>query len=97
MPGAVTMTNVLVANATGSAASSPALATLSICAVSAEAKTSAVAPWVNWVARSEDPAKLNLTSVPGLSALKRVPIWVNALFSEAAANTTIDRPDGELE
>src|SRR6476469_4414618 len=56
--------------------------------VSAEAKTSAGAPWVNWVTRSEEPAKENSTDVPGLSVLNCSPMAVNVDFSEAAANTT---------
>lgn len=65
LSGAVTITSVLLANGTGSPSSRPASATLSIWAVLAEAKTSAPAPSVSWVARSEDPAKLNSTPTPG--------------------------------
>lgn len=68
-PGAVTMTSVLAAKFVGFPASSPALTTVSICAVSADANTSALAPCVSWVASSEEPAKSNSTPLPGLSAL----------------------------
>lgn len=81
------MTRVLEAKFVGSAASRPALATTSICAVSAEANTSAVAPWVSWVASSEEPANSNSIPVPGFWALNRSAIWVNAGRSDAAANT----------
>ncbi|CNI07791.1 Uncharacterised protein [Mycobacterium tuberculosis] len=47
LPGAVTMTNVLAAKFVGLPFTRPALTTVSICAVSADAKTSAVAPCVN--------------------------------------------------
>jgi len=58
----------------------------------AEAKTSAGAPEVIWVARPELAPKLNVTFTPGCAASNRLPIAVNASFSEAAANTVID-PD----
>ena len=55
--------------------------------VSAEAKTSAGAPWVICVTRSEEPAKLSVTLVPGFLASKSLASWVNVDFSEAAAKT----------
>src|SRR3978361_971480 len=70
LPGAVTMTRVLAAKFVGSAASKPGFASGSLCAVSADANTSAVAPWVRLFANSEEPAKLNSTLTPGLSAFK---------------------------
>jgi hypothetical protein len=94
------MTRVLVAKFVGAAANKPAFATVCICAVSADAKTSALAPWVRLFANSEEPAKLNSSLTPGLSALNRWPIWVNTCLSEAAANTTTDLeswPDGAVE
>src|ERR1700753_4431397 len=84
------MTNVLEAKFVGSPANSPALVTVAICAVSADANTSAFAPCVNCVASSEDPPKSKSTPLPGLSVLNCWLIWVNAGLSEAAANTTID-------
>jgi hypothetical protein len=50
-------------------------------------------------ANSEEPAKLNSSLTPGLSALNRSPIWVKTCLSEAAANTTKDLesgPDGAV-
>src|SRR6478609_8307611 len=82
------MVKVLDAKSTGAPSSSPAAAALSMLRVSAEAKTSAGAPWVNWVTRSEEPAKENSTDVPGLSVLNCSPMAVNVDFSDAAANTT---------
>ena len=64
--------------------------------VSAEAKTSAGAPWVIWVTRSEDPAKLRVTLVPGFLDSKSLANSVNVDFSEAAANTVID-PDNPVD
>jgi hypothetical protein len=88
------MTNVLDAKSTGLPAAKPALAIVSICARSADAKTSALAPWVNWVANSEEPAKSKSTPVSGFSVWNCPAIRVNAGFSEAAANTTIDPAAG---
>ena len=55
--------------------------------VSAEANTSAGAPCWIWVTRSEEPAKLNVTVVPGWAASNCCPSSVKVDFSEAAANT----------
>ena len=60
--------------------------------VSAEAKTSAGAPWVIGVTGSEDPAKLSVTLVPGFLASKSAASWVNVAFRDAAANT-VSVPD----
>ena len=57
--------------------------------VSAEAKTSAGAPWVIWVTRSEEPAKLNVTVVPGFVASNCSASSVKVAFSDAAAKTVI--------
>ena len=46
-PGGVTMVRILVANATGSPAITPASTALVMLVVSAEANTSARAPWVS--------------------------------------------------
>src|SRR5690242_21957363 len=86
------MVSVFDAKLTGSPASSPACAALSMFLVSAEANTSACAPWVNWVTRSDEPAKENSTSAPGLSALNCSPMLVNDFFNDAAANTVILPP-----
>ena len=55
--------------------------------VSAEANTSAGAPWVICVARSEEPAKLSVTLVPGFLASNSSASCVNVALSEAAAKT----------
>ena len=86
-PGGVTMVSVLVAKLTGSPATSPASVAFFMFAASAEANTSAGAPWVSWVTRSDEPAKLNVTFVPGLSFLNCSPNSVNVDFNDAAANT----------
>ena len=56
---------------------------------SAEANTSAGAPSVIWLTRSDDDPKLNSTRV-GVSRLKASPIAVNDSVSDAAAKTVID-------
>jgi hypothetical protein len=63
-PGGVTIVRVLLAKLTGSPVTRPASVALIMFFVSAEAKTSAGAPWVSWVTKSEDPAKLKVTLVP---------------------------------
>src|SRR3981081_4407176 len=88
-PGAVMMVRVFDANVTGSPAGRPALAALSMLVVAAEANTSAGAPWVSWVTRSEEPAKVNSTDAPGLSVLNCSPMSVKDFFSDAAAKTMI--------
>jgi hypothetical protein len=55
--------------------------------VSAEANTSAGAPWEICVARSEDPAKLSMTLVPGFRPSNSPARRVKVSFREAAANT----------
>ena len=96
LPGAVTIVSVLEAKLTGSPASRSAWAALSMFFVSAEANTSAGAPWVNWVTRSEEPAKENSMSVPGLSVLNCSPISVNDFFNDAAAKTMSFPPPSVL-
>ena len=56
-------------------------------AVSADANTSAGAPWLICVTSDEDAAKLNVTFAPGLAASNAVPISLNESVSDAAANT----------
>ena len=94
LDGGTAISRTLVAKSTGVPPTSFASASLAMFFVSAEAKTSAGAPWVIWVTRSEDPAKLRVTLVPGCLASKSVASSVNVDFSEAAANTVIepDRP-----
>src|SRR5919204_2721096 len=69
--------------------------TLSMLVVSAEAYTSAGAPCWIWVARAWLPAKLKVTLVPPLAAVKSPPSLVNAAVSEAAANTFSSPDDPE--
>src|SRR5664279_4571173 len=66
-------------------------------AVSAEANTSAGAPPISCVTRSEEPAKLKVTVEPGFSFSYVSPSSVNVFFSDAAANTVIapSVPDGD--
>src|SRR5215472_6629830 len=62
----------------------------------AEAKTSAGAPLVIWVARVELAPKLNLTVSPGWASWNCFPSWVKVSFSDDAANTVIV-PAGKAE
>jgi len=55
----------------------------------AEAKTSAGAPLVIWVARVELAPKLNLTVSPGWASWNCLPSWVKVSFSDDAAKTVI--------
>ena len=87
LPNGVTIVRVLVAKSTGVPAMAPASTALVMFAVSAEANTSAGAPWVSWVTRSDEPAKLKVTFVPGWSCSNRAPSSVNVFFNDAAANT----------
>ena len=66
-PGAVTITKVLDAKLIGSLPVRSALTTVSIWALSAEAKTSAFAPWANLLASSAEVANSKSTVAPGLS------------------------------
>src|SRR5262245_34157424 len=70
-----------------SAATCSDLTTTSICAWLADAKTSAGAPLVICADRSCDPAKLNVTFVPGLADSKFLPTSVNDSVRDAAAKT----------
>src|SRR3954454_16517274 len=65
-------------------------------ASSADAKTSAGAPWLICVARVEEEAKLNFTDAPGLADSNALPISVNAPVRDAAANTVIVPVAGRL-
>ncbi len=91
-PGETAIVRVLEAKFTGWPVSSPAADALSMFLVSAEANTSAWAPWVSWVTRSEDPAKENSTDAPGFCLPNSSPIWVKVFFSDAAANTMTFTP-----
>ena len=67
-PAGTAISRWFAVNTVGSSAS-PASVTTAICGSSAEANTSAGAPWVIWVASAELPAKLNWMSRSGLSAV----------------------------
>ena len=86
-PGGTTMVSVFVAKLPGSPATRSSPLSLSMFRVSAEAKTSAGAPWVICVTRSAEPAKLRVTSVPGLAASNFPAMSVKAVLSDAAAKT----------
>ena len=58
-------------------------------AVSAEAKTSAGAPWVICCTSADEASKLKVTLASGLAAVKAAPISLNASVSDAAANTVM--------
>src|SRR6478609_8817205 len=81
------VSSVLEAKLIGVAAVSEAPVALSMFLVSAEAKTSAGAPCWSWDTRSEEPAKLNVTVLPGWEASNFVPISVKVFLSDAAENT----------
>src|SRR5690606_1021801 len=79
----------LVVNTIGSEPCLLASVSLVMLLRSAETNTSAGAPSAICAARSEDPAKLNVTSASGLAAVNAAPSSVKASESDAAANTTI--------
>jgi len=73
-----------------------ALVTCAIVVGLAEAKTSAGAPCVIWVARPELDPKLNTTRVPGWARWNWRPSVVNDSLSDAAAKTVIV-PEGAVD
>src|SRR5919198_4224907 len=92
LPFSTTICSRLLAKLCGVATRS---LTMSMLVVSAEANTSAGAPcWIG-VARAWLPAKLKVTLVPPLAAVKSPPSLVNAAVSEAAANTFSSPDDPE--
>src|SRR5204863_5034605 len=92
LPFSTTICSRLLANTFGLPARS---LTLSMLGTSAEANTSAGADCWIWVARAWLPAKLKVTLVPPLAAVKSWPILVKAAVSDAAANTLISFGDPE--
>ena len=58
-------------------------------AVSAEAKTSAGAPWVICCTSADEASKLKVALASGLASVKASPTAVNDSVSEAAANTVM--------
>ena len=97
LPGPTMISNVFRAATTGSVALPPASVSLAMFESSAEAYTSAGAPSLIWVTRSPDPAKLNVTFVPGLADSNAAPIAVNASVSDEAAKTTTEPATAEPE
>src|SRR6478752_1399651 len=87
LDGGTAISRTFVAKLAGAPSISSASVSLVMFLVSAEAKTSAGAPWVICVARSEDPAKFSVILVPGFLASKSLAILVKVAFSEAAAKT----------
>ena len=87
LSGGVTMTSVFVAKFTGLPVTRPASVAFVMFATSAEAKTSPGAPPMRFATRSEDPAKLKFTVVPGFSFVNVAPSSVNVGFNDAAAYT----------
>ena len=85
LPGGVAISRVLDAKSCGSSACRSSAVSLSMLAVSAEAKTSAGAPSWIWETRSEEPPKLNSTVTPSCSSSNSVPISSKVFVSEAAA------------
>ena len=86
-PGGTTMVRVLVAKFLASPSTRSSPLSLSMFRVSAEAKTSAGAPCVICVTRSAEPAKLRVTSDPGLAASNFPAMSVKAVLRDAAAKT----------
>ena len=58
-------------------------------AVSAEAKTSAGAPWVICCTSADEASNENVALASGLAFVKAAPMSVNAPVSDAAANTVM--------
>src|SRR6478609_472840 len=89
LPLATMISSLFVAKTTGSPWLFPASVSLVMFASSAEANTSAGAPWLICVTRAEEASKLNVTFESGCSVVKAVPISLNDSVSEAAANTVM--------
>ena len=72
LPGSTMISSWFWAKTSGEPAFWPASVSFFMFASSAEANTSAGAPWVIWVTSAEEAAKLNVILAPGLSASKAV-------------------------
>ena len=92
LPGGVMSVSTLVANGTGSPATSPASTARFMVATSAAANTSAGAPPAIWSTRPLDPPKLSRIDTPGSDLSTCSAISVNAPLNEAAANTVRSPP-----
>ncbi|MCY1232958.1 hypothetical protein D9M72_454760 [compost metagenome] len=89
LDGGTAICRTLVAKFVAAPSRSPASASLAMFVVSAEANTSAGAPWLICVARSEEPAKLSVTLVPGFFFSNSSASVVKVALSEAAAKTVM--------
>ena len=78
-----------MAKITGSVPFSPGSVSLSMLAVSAEAKTSAGAPSTICCTSADEASKLKVALASGLASVKASPTAVNDSVSEAAANTVM--------
>ena len=93
LPGWTMIAAELWANTTGAVALLPASVSLAMLLRSAEAKRSAGAPSPIWVTSSDEAAKLSVTVVSGLAAMKASARSVKAAVNDAAAKTVMS-PDG---
>ena len=81
--------STLVAKISGSLPFRPASTSFVMLFVSAEAKTSAGAPWMICCTSADDASKLSVTLASGLASVNASPASVKDSVSEAAANTVI--------
>src|SRR6478752_2728396 len=81
LDGGTAISRTFVAKLTGAPSTSFASVSLVMFLVSADAKTSAGAPWVICVARSEEPAKFSVIVVPGFFASKSLASLEKVDFS----------------
>ena len=97
LSGGTAISRVLLAKFCGSVAWRSSAVSLSMLAVSAEAKTSAGAP--SWICatRSEEPPKLNSTVTPSWLSSNSAPMASNVLVSDAAAYTVMVVPSPSPE
>jgi len=86
LPGATAISSLFLAKVTG-VPTKPAFTSLRMLVVSADAKTSAGAPCVIWATRALEPAKSYVNARLGLAATSVFFAALNALVSDAAANT----------
>src|SRR4051812_11956602 len=89
LPLATMISSLLVAKTTGGSALSPGVVSLSMFAVSAEANTSAGAPWMICATRAEDASKENVVLACGFAFANAAPMSLNGAVSDAAANTVM--------
>ncbi len=96
LPGATAISRTFVAKSRGQPVARSDDESFAMLAWSAEANTSAGAPFCTWLTRSLDPANENVTVVPGWSASNCSPSAVKVFWREAAANTVM-LPEGVAE